>query len=188
MEGLIYINEHWHGSNFLNTLFKCITFLGEAGIVWIVIGIAFLCFKKTRTSGIVLLVSLLIGFCINDFVLKNIIARPRPFAVNTDIADFLTSISLKRPSGFSMPSGHSYVAFNAATMITLFYKKKGAPVYVLSFLIAFSRIFLCVHYPTDVLVGSILGVLTAVAVFASYKAILRKTKSVSREKIRKNEV
>lgn len=188
MEGLIYINQHWHGSNFFNVLFKCITFLGEAGIVWIAIGIAFLCFKKTRTSGIVLLVSLLIGFCINDFVLKNIIARPRPFVENPDFADFLKSISMKEPSGFSMPSGHSYVAFNAGTMITLFHKKKGAPVLALSFLIAFSRIFLCVHYPTDVLVGSILGVLTAFVVFVVFKAILRKMKSVSREKIRENEV
>lgn len=187
MEGLVFINEHWHGSGFVNTFFKCVTFLGEAGILWIVLGIVLLCFKKTRMSGFVMLVSLLIGFCVNDFVLKNLIARPRPFVTNPEFAEFLKSISMKQPSGFSMPSGHSYVAFNAAMMLALF-NKKGAWAFVLSFLIAFSRIFLCVHYPTDVLVGSILGVLTALAVFASYKAIIRKSKSISREKIRKNEV
>lgn len=188
MEGLIYINENWHGSNFFNTFFKCVTMLGEAGVFWIVLGIILICFKKTRASGIVMLVSLLVGFCLNDFVLKNLIARPRPFSKNQEFAEFLESISMKKPSGFSMPSGHSYVAFNAGVMLTLFHKKKGAITLVLSFLIAFSRIFLCVHYPTDVLLGSVLGVITAFVVYVSYIKIIKKIKSKSREKIRINEV
>lgn len=183
MEGLIYINSHWHGSNVLNTIFKCITFLGEAGIFWIVLGLVLICFKKTRTSGIVMLVSLAVGYLINDIALKNIIARPRPFAVNSDIKDFLASINMKLPSGYSMPSGHSYVAFNGAMMLTLFHKKKGAPAFIFAFLIAFSRIFLCVHYPTDVLVGSILGIITAFVVYVCFKAIKRKIISNKREKI-----
>lgn len=187
MEGLIYINQHWHGSAIINTFFKCVTFLGEAGIFWIVLGVALICFRKTRISGIVMLASILIGFCLNDFVLKNLIARPRPFVSNPEFAEFLESISMKQPSGFSMPSGHSYVAFNGAMVLALF-NKKGAWAFVLSFLIAFSRVFLCVHYPTDVLLGAILGVLTALTVFASYVAIKRKIKSNFREKIRKNEV
>lgn len=188
MEGLIYISENWHGSNFFNTFFKCVTMLGEAGIFWIVLGICLICFKKTRTSGIVMLLSILIGFCINDFVLKNLFARPRPFSENAQMAEFLESISLKKPSGFSMPSGHSYVAFNGAMILALFHKKRGAIAFVLSFLIAFSRIFLCVHYPTDVLVGSILGILTALATYVCFVKIKKKAKSVSREKIRNNEI
>lgn len=183
MEGLIYINSHWHGSNVINTLFKCITFLGEAGIFWIVLGIVLLCFKKTRTSGLVMLVSLAVGYLINDIVLKNIIARPRPFAENSEIKDFLASINMKLPSGYSMPSGHSYVAFNAAMMLTLFHKQKGAFSFILAFLIAFSRIFLCVHYPTDVLVGSILGIMTAFIVYICFKGIKRKINYNKREKI-----
>lgn len=188
MEGLIYINENWHGSNFFNTFFKCVTMFGEAGVFWIVLGIILICFKKTRASGIVMLVSLLVGFCLNDFVLKNLIARPRPFSKNQEFAEFLESISMKKPSGFSMPSGHSYVAFNAGVMLTLFHKKQGVITLVLSFLIAFSRIFLCVHYPTDVLLGSVLGVITAFVVYVSYIKIIKKIKSKSREKIRINEV
>lgn len=188
MEGLIFINQHMHASDFWNGFFKCITYLGEAGAVWVVLGIILLCFKKTRASGAVLLISLGIGFIFNDFVLKNLIQRPRPFVQNPEFAEFLKQISMKQPSGFSMPSGHSYVAFNAGMMMTLFYKKKGAWTFVLSVLIAFSRMFLCVHFPTDVLLGSILGVLTAIAVYMVYKFILRKKSLKVREKIRGNEI
>lgn len=188
MEGLIFVNEHLHCSTFWNEFFKCITFLGEAGIVWIVLGIILLCFKKTRISGLVLLVSLGIGFVFNDLVLKQLFARPRPFAINPDFERFLNSISMPLPSGFSMPSGHSYVAFNACVILTCFYKKKGSVSFILGILIAVSRIFLCVHYPTDVLVGAGLGSLTAILVFCCFRCIQRKSSARKREKIRSNEV
>ena len=185
MEGLIYIFKNWHSSGFLNNFFKIVTTLGDAGIFWIVLGLVFLSFKKTRICGIVMFVSLGIGFVLNDFVLKSIIARPRPFEANPEFKKFILSIGMDLPSGFSMPSGHAYSSFNCATIITLFLKKKGAFSYIIAFLIAFSRIFMCVHYPTDVLLGAVLGILTATICYVVYRAVMKKIKFCEREKVRK---
>lgn len=185
MEGLLYITEHLHSSSFFNYLFRVITFLGDGGILWIVLGVLLLCFKKTRRGGLVMLISLAVGFVINDFVLKNLISRPRPFAVSEEIAEFIKSIGMKFPSGYSMPSGHSYASFNCAMVLTLMFGKKGAWSFIAATLIAFSRIFLCVHYPTDVLVGIIFGLLTALATYLVYRAIIKRYNADRRNKIRK---
>lgn len=187
MEGLIFINENLHGSNFFNYLFRVITFLGDGGIMWIALGVLLLFFKKTRRGAVVMLISLAIGFIFNDFIFKNLFARPRPFAVNEEIAEFIKSINMKFPSGYSMPSGHSYASFNCALILTLMFKKKGALAFIPAVIIAFSRIFLCVHYPTDVLVGILLGLLTATIVYLVYRAILKKRCENKREKIRQND-
>jgi len=183
MEGLIFIHEHLHGSDFFNQFVRVITALGDVGFVWIALAVMFLFFRKTRRAGLVMLVSLAIGYVFNDFVLKNIIARPRPFAVNSEFAEFIKSIGMKFPSGFSMPSGHAYSSFNCALILTLFFKKKGAYSFIVATLIALSRIFLCVHYPTDVLLGAALGLLTALLVFITYRSIIKRYKFSQRLKI-----
>ena len=184
MEGLIWINENLQGSMFVNEIFKVITMFGEMGAFWIVLSLLMLIFEETRTCAIVMIVSLVLGFVFNDFVLKNIFARERPFIVHPEFVDFLKSIKYDLPSGFSLPSGHAYSSFNCAVVITCFHKKLGYIVLPLAFLIAISRIFLCVHYPTDVLLGAMLGIITAIVVVFVYRKIDKKIKGKQRVKIR----
>lgn len=184
MEGLVWVHNNLHSSGFVNSLMKFITFLGEWGVLWIFIGICLLFFKKTRTSAIVMFVSLAVGFVFNDFVLKNIFGRPRPFEEYSAFAEFIKSIGMDLPSGNSFPSGHSYSAFNCAVVLTIFHKKAGYVLIPTAFMIAISRVFLCVHYPTDILAGMILGILTAVVSFTVYKLILKKIDARKRNKIR----
>ena len=184
MEGLIWVHQNLHGSNVFNQIVKFITLLGDGGILWIAIAVCLLFFKKTRVGAIVMLASLAVGFVFNDFVLKNIFNRARPFEEYSVCADFIKSLGMDLPAGNSFPSGHSYSAFNCAVVLALFNKKLGKITIPVALIIALSRIFLCVHYPTDVLVGSILGILTAVMSFAIYKFIIKKIHSKNRQKIR----
>ena len=162
---LDWINGNLHGSNFVNQLFRVITYLGEKGIIWIALGILLLCFKKTRKGGFLFLVSLGVGIVLNNFVIKLLVNRPRPFAEDAALADFITSIGLKLPTDSSFPSGHTQAAINAAMFLTLQFKGKGAWAWIPACLIAISRVFLCVHYPTDVLAAAVIGAVVAVLVW-----------------------
>ena len=171
---LQWINNNLHGSNFVNQLFKYITYLGEKGIIWIVLALVLLCFKKTRKGGFLLLVSLGIGIVLNTFILKPLIARPRPITVDESFITFMNSINYKLPTGFSMPSGHTQIAMNAAMFLTLYFKGKGAWAWIPASIISFSRIFLLAHYPTDVLVAAIEGIIIALFVFFVGRIVLDK--------------
>lgn len=185
MEGLVYVFSNLHSSGFVNALMKFITLLGDGGFVWLVVAAVMLFFKKTRVCALVMIASLAVGYILNDFVLKLIFSRPRPFAVHPEFADFITGMGLKLPSGYSFPSGHAFSSFNCAMIICLFNKKLGAGAFVMAVLIGFSRIFFCVHYPTDVLAGAILGICVATAVYVAYRGILRAIDQEKRKEIRK---
>lgn len=140
----------------LNVIFGIFTYCGEAGAIWIAIGFLLVIPRKTRKIGCYLFVCLALTYLLNDVIIKNIAQRPRPF-----IADSTIELAIKAPSGYSFPSGHSASSMAAATAIFLFDRKKGALAYVLAFLIAVSRIYFFVHYPTDVLCGIIVGIVCA---------------------------
>ena len=138
---------------FLDTIMPLITFLGSGGIVWAVTALIMLCFKKSRKTGIVIIVSLLLGLFLSTMGLKNVIARERPY--NTEGA-------IGAPSGrFSFPSGHAISSFSAATVILLYSKKLGIPAIILAALICFTRLYLYVHFPSDVICGALFGILLA---------------------------
>ena len=112
---------------FLDTIMPLITFLGSGGIVWAVTALIMLCFKKSRKTGIIIIVSLLLGLFLSTMGLKNVIARERPY--NTEGA-LLTveNLLIGAPSGrFSFPSGHAISSFSAATVILLYSKKLAIP-------------------------------------------------------------
>lgn len=155
-----------HGSDFINYVLKFFTTLGEGGLLWILslLTILIVVVIKTKKGPIVLLsgaVFLLLGWIFNDFFLKLVVQRTRPFnnieVFGDAFKNFMDSINYDYPSNYSFPSGHSFSSFNAATTITLYKKKLGFVAYPVAFIIAFSRIFFGAHYFTDVLVGSLLG-------------------------------
>ncbi len=141
-------------SDVLDVIMRIITTSGNNGYIWIAICIAMLCFKKTRKIGIYTGIVLIIEVILNDGLIKTIIARERPFLQNTGIDTII-----KQPSGYSFPSGHSASSFAAATSIFMQNKKIGRPAYVLAALIAFSRLYFYVHFPSDVLTGCLFGTL-----------------------------
>ena len=139
----------------LDSLMKFITALGNGGMIWIGATILLLIPKKTRNIGMMSAVALLGSLIINNNIIKNIVQRPRPFVTFTDL-----QIIIPTPSEYSFPSGHTSSSFAAAAV---FYrhlpKKLGLPSVILAGLIGFSRLYVGVHYPTDVIAGVIMGIL-----------------------------
>ena len=144
--------RHNLSGDFADGLMKFITHLGDGGAIWIITAIVLLCFKKTRRAGACLGVALVFVAIVGNVVLKNIFARTRPFI------EANMPIIINPPGGFSFPSGHTGSSFAAATVLSEFYKKWAALFYIVASLIAFSRMYLYVHYPSDILGGIMLGV------------------------------
>jgi len=137
----------------LDPIMTAITHLGDGGIFWIIMTVLLLCIPKTRKAGLVCAVSMIIGLIVTNLILKNLVARIRPY----ELIDGLT-ILIKTPHDWSFPSGHTTNAFAAAwVMFSRLPKKYGVPALILAVLIAFSRMYVGVHYPTDVLGGVIVG-------------------------------
>lgn len=136
----------------LTPFFVVVTRLGDAGIIWLIISLALTFSKKTRMVGIMGITALLLSFLLNNVVLKNLFARRRPF----DVIEGLMPL-IERPTDYSFPSGHTAASFAVAE---LFFeklpKKFGVPALILAVLIAVSRIYIGVHYPSDI-IGGIAG-------------------------------
>lgn len=162
---LLFFQEHLRAA-WLNPIVEFITHLGDMGILWIVLGIVMLCFKKTRRQGLVMLLCLLGAWIVNDFVIKPWVARPRPFNVIPGLENLVGEDS------FSFPSGHTNASFACALALTLIYGKKGAWSYVAAALIAVSRCYVGVHYPTDILGGMVVGTLMSLIVFKLLSRLL----------------
>lgn len=145
--------------SFCDFFFKLITKFGDGGIFWIITSAALIIPKKTRRLGITLLCTLAICFITYHFGLKKMIGRLRPYQQNPSF-----HILIGEPSGSSFPSGHCASSFCIATIYFLFRKTSDfakrcwIPVLVLSILIAFSRLYLYVHFPSDVIAGTAVGI------------------------------
>ena len=137
----------------LDAMMCGITRLGDAGIIWILLCIVLLVLPKTRKSGVILMAALLVDLVICNGILKPLVHRIRPFDVKTGI-----ELLVKRPTDYSFPSGHTAASFASVMALYLAGEKRlWIPALVLAVLIAFSRLYLYVHYPTDVLGGVVAG-------------------------------
>ena len=155
---LDFVQEHIKNP-FFDLVMPKITFLGDAGLIWIVICVILLLKPKYRKHGIRLGIGILSSFLLTSFILKPIFARTRPFNIR-QAAELLIS----EPGGYSFPSGHTAVSFCAAAIILSINKKAGIAAIALASLIAFSRMYLYVHFPTDIIGGILVGVFAAKAV------------------------
>ena len=146
---------------FMDAILVFFTTLGEWGAVWIALGVALLFFKKYRGLGVTILLGLVIGLVTVNLGIKNIVARPRPCAINSAI-----ELIIPFPSEYSFPSGHTVSSFGAATSVFLKNKRWGAPALALAAVVSFSRMYLYVHFPTDILGGLVIGV--AISFLSTY--------------------
>ena len=137
----------------LDFLMPLVTRLGDAGIFWITVAVVLLFIPKYRKIGITMGVALVIGLLVVNCGLKSLVARIRPY----DLVEGITLL-IRKPDDFSFPSGHTVSSFAAAFAIFRNNKKWGRTALVVSSLIAFSRLYLYVHFPTDILGGIALGI------------------------------
>ena len=141
----------WH-QPWLDQLMLFFTHLGDGGLVWIVLILLLLAYRPTRRAGLTCAVSLLLSLLFCNALLKPLFQRPRPFTR----AEF--ELLLPAPTDPSFPSGHSSSSFSVATGLTAKGWKTALPGYLLAGCIAFSRLYLQVHYPGDVLAGMGVGI------------------------------
>lgn len=158
-----------HSNPVCDVFFAAITHLGDAGVFWILLSVLLLCFKKTRGCGAAMATALIIGVLTGNLLLKNIIARPRPFIQDPVLQNILL---ISPPSGFSCPSGHTLASFECATVAFAFNKKWGVGALILAALIGFSRVYLYVHFLSDVLFGMVLGIAIGLSALMIYKKLL----------------
>ena len=140
-------------SGLMDSIMPLISHLGDSGLVWIILSIGLVIPKKTRKLGFVMIIALVLNGIICNIILKPMLARLRPFDVNTSI-----KLLINKPRDFSFPSGHTSASFTAASVLFFRRSKLFVPSLILATLIGFSRLYLYVHYPSDVVGGIILGI------------------------------
>lgn len=145
--------QHKIRSKKFDPLMKSATKIGSAGFIWMSIGSAMFLSKKYRRSGLVLSCTIAAEVFLNHLLVKNITDRPRPCDL-----DPVTPLIIRRPVGTSMPSGHTLTSVTAAAFLTKETPEFSCLAIPLAACISFSRMYLYVHYPSDVLVGALLGI------------------------------
>ena len=145
----------------LDVAMPIITMFGDAGIFWIAVSVLLMITKKHRKTGIGMALALVMGLLVCNIWLKPTVARIRPYDFQMEY--FMKEIPLLAGTmhDFSFPSGHTIASFEAAVVILLNNKKLGIAAMILAVLIAFSRLYLYVHYPTDVIFSVLLGTIFA---------------------------
>lgn len=143
---------------FLDVFMPFITLFGEAGIFWIACAVLLLITKKYRKIGLGMGFALIFGVVVCNMTIKPLVMRPRPYDFQAEQFGVTIKLLVDGLHDYSFPSGHTIASFEAATVLMLNNKKLGVPALILACLIALSRLYLYVHYPTDVLVALVLGV------------------------------
>lgn len=148
-------------SSFMDKFMPIVTVLGDAGLFWIAWAVLMLLFPKTRKIGLGMGFALIMGLLVCNVTLKPLIQRIRPYDFQEQEFGILINLLIERQHDFAFPSGHTIASFEAATVLLKNSKKMGIPAMILAVVIAFSRLYLYVHYPTDVIFSIFAGILFA---------------------------
>lgn len=144
----------------LDLLMPKLTLLGSGGAIWLLAAGGMLCTKKYRRQGVILLAGLAVGVLVGNVCLKNLIARPRPCWLDDSVKLLVSS-----PADYSFPSGHTLASAIGATVLTKTNRRFGWAAIPIAAIIAFSRLYLFIHFPSDILAGAVLGVAIGEAVY-----------------------
>ncbi len=146
-------------SPLMDKIMPIVTLFGEGGIFWIACAVILLCIPKTRKTGLGMGIALLLGLIVCNIILKPRVARIRPYDYQMEYYNREILLLIEAQHDYSFPSGHTIASFEACTVLMRSDKRLGIPALILACLVAFSRLYLYVHYPTDVLVAVVLGIL-----------------------------
>ncbi len=177
-----YYNLHKSSAGgFFDFFFKNFTLLGEDGIFLILLSLIFLLFKKTRKVGAGMLGGIIIGALFTNITIKQVVARPRPYATTELFQSRWLEVNGRLESEYSFPSGHTTSAMAAMTPIFLFCKKNVSWLaFLFVIVMGASRNYIFVHYPSDILggiiVGGLAGVLAYLIVRVFYEKVFPKNK------------
>ena len=151
----------------LDAIMPRLTMLGNGGILWVVTALILLLRRPTRRWGAVLFFSLTVTLVAGDYIIKPLVARPRPFSGRPEI-----ELLVSAPKNFSFPSGHSIGGVAAATVLMHYRRGLGWCALVMAILIMFSRLYLYVHFPTDVLGGIVIGLVIGFLSIALFERVI----------------
>ena len=154
---LDWIQLHLRGG-FLDALAPIITLFSEGGFFWIGLTLLLLILPKTRKCGLAMVLALALDVLLCNVIIKPLVARPRPYTYRPEL-----ELLVERLSDFSFPSGHTAIAFSGASALLFSKNRLGWAAIVLAALIGLSRLYLYVHYPTDVICGAALGLFCGAA-------------------------
>ena len=163
---ILHTIQDWFRHDVLDVFMKNFTHIGDAGIIWIIVTICLLISKKYRKVGVLCAIGLILGLIIGNGIVKHLVERQRPCWLDKEF-----ELLIKNPPKWdsSFPSGHTQSAFIMTTILMLANKKFGIPALVVALMIAFSRLYLYVHFPTDILGGMLMGIAIGLTVWFVYK-------------------
>lgn len=164
----LYGIQEIHGP-LLDKVMVLLSSLGNAGLFWIGLSLVLLMIKKYRKTGLQMLITIAVAFILANLILKNLAARERPCWIDPEV-----ELLIKSPKDYSFPSGHSVNGFAASVALLCNDRRLGIFAVILAALIAFSRLYLFVHFPTDVFAGILIGTVCALLVHYIYERLTEK--------------
>lgn len=188
LDFLNWVNQSLHGNDVITGILRFITILGDVGFIWFFLGFILLFFKKTRKAAIVGLISICVVTGLNNFVIKILVNRARPFEVTggenllafADTWFFGKGFTFlhigELPSDASFMSGHTIAGFAFSTSFFFYHKKGGIICLVGAAIIALTRLYFCVHWPTDVIFGLLFAIALSIGICFLYNFIEKKIK------------